>query len=140
MNQKIVLAVKKSGKAFYTSLPVMLGIILLLGMSQALIPSNLYQKIFSQHTILDTLIGGVAGSVFAGNPITSYIIGGELLNQGVSIAAVTAFLVSWVTVGLVQLPAESILLGRKFAITRNLMNFFFAVIIGLIMIFIEGLL
>ncbi len=137
MNKKIVLAVKKSGKALYTSLPIMLGIILLLGISQALISSNFYQKIFSQNTLLDTLIGGIAGSIFAGNPITSHIIGGELLKQGVSISAVTAFLVSWVTVGIVQLPAESILLGKRFAITRNILSFFFAVIIGILMMLIE---
>ena len=77
---------------------------------------------------VDSLIGAGIGSILAGNPVTSYIIGGELLTQGVSLAAVTAFLVAWVTVGLVQLPAESILLGKRFAITRNITSFVFAII------------
>ena len=32
------------------------------------------------------------------------LLGGELLDKGVSLVAVTAFLVSWVTVGSIQLP------------------------------------
>lgn len=45
--------------------------------------------------------------------------------------AVTALIVSWVTVGVVQLPAEALLLGRRFAIYRNLMCFLFAIMISL---------
>ena len=68
----------------------------------------------------------------AGNPVTSYVLGGEFLTQGVGLVAVTAFIVAWVTVGLVQLPAEALLLGKKFAVTRNIVSFFFAIIVALI--------
>jgi hypothetical protein len=67
--------------------------------------------------------------VAAGHPVASYILGGELLAEGVSLLAVTALIVSWVTVGIVQLPAEALLLGRRFAIYRNLMCFLFAIMI-----------
>ena len=68
------------------------------------------------------------------------IIGGELLAQGVSLVAVTAFLIAWVTVGVVQLPAESILLGRRFALLRNIISFVFSVIVAIITVFLVGLL
>lgn len=48
---------------------------------------------------------------------------GELLEQGAGLVAVTAFLVAWVTVGLIQLSVESILLGKKFAVSRNIFQF-----------------
>jgi len=46
-----------------------------------------------------------------------------LLNQGIALIAVLAFLLSWVTVGFVQLPAEASLLGKKFALLRNAVAF-----------------
>ena len=79
------------------------------------------------------------GSISAGNPITSYIFGGELLDQGINLLAVTAFLVAWVTVGLVQLPAESFLLGKRFAILRNAISFIFSIFVAIITAFLVGL-
>jgi len=81
-------------------------------------------------------LGSLVGSISAGNPITSYILGGEFLEQGVGLMAVTAFLVAWVTVGVIQLPAESIILGKKFAILRNLTSFIFAMIVAILTIII----
>jgi len=67
----------------------------------------------------------------AGNPITSYVLGGEFFDAGISIMAVSAFIVTWVTVGIVQLPAEILLLGKKFALLRNLFSFLSAIVIGI---------
>jgi uncharacterized membrane protein YraQ (UPF0718 family) len=62
----------------------------------------------------------------------SYIIGGELLKDGVSLFAVTAFIVTWVTVGLLQLPAEAAILGRQFAIFRNILSFILAILVSIV--------
>ncbi len=94
--------------------------------------------LFTNNPIIDTLIGAISGSILAGNPITSYILGGELLSMGVSWAAITAFLISWVTVGIVQLPAESLMLGKSFAISRNLTAFLSSILIGIIVYFAMG--
>ncbi len=62
-----------------------------------------------------------------------------MLQAGVSLVAVTAFLVAWVTVGLVQFPAEAILLGRRFALRRNLLSFFFSILVALATVALLGL-
>jgi len=131
-------AVSKSAKAMWRNLPVLLGVVLLVSLISALIPKGFYTNLFSGNLIEDSFTGGALGSIMAGNPLTSYILGGELLKQGVSLVAVTAFLVAWVTVGLVQLPAESIMLGKKFAIFRNLISFVFAVIVAILTVLILG--
>jgi len=41
---------------------------------------------------LDTLLGTGLGSILAGNPLNSYVTGGEMLEKGVSLFAVTAFI------------------------------------------------
>lgn len=56
----------------------------------------------------DTIIGSAIGSIAAGNPIMSYIIGGELMKEDVSLFAITTFIVTWVTVSIVQFPAEAV--------------------------------
>ena len=121
-------AFKKTLNSFSQSIPIIISVLLLIGLAIATIPKEFYATIFSGNKFLDPLIGALFGSISAGNPIISYILGGELLKQGVSLLAVTAFLLAWVTVGIIQLPAESLMLGKKFAIIRNSVSFLTAII------------
>ena len=121
----------KAIKSFGSTLPMLLSIVLLIGIFKTFVTSEMIATVFTGNIITDPLLGASIGSVSAGNPITSYIIGGELINEGVSLIAVTAFMVSWVTVGFIQFPAEAKILGKKFAIIRNLLNFIFSIIIAL---------
>ncbi|MEE8588777.1 MAG: permease, partial [Sulfurimonadaceae bacterium] len=57
-------------------------------------------------------------------------IGGELLKEGISLYAVTAFILSFVTLGLVQLPLEYSLFGMRFTVVRNLLALLFALLIA----------
>ena len=125
-------SVAKSARMIWKVIPLIIGTILLVSLIISLIPQSFYLKIFQGNIILDPVIGSAIGSVSAGNPLVSYIIGGELLKQGISLIAVTAFIVAWVTVGFVQLPAESVILGKRFALLRNLLSFIFAIIVALI--------
>ncbi|MBU0536281.1 MAG: permease [Nanoarchaeota archaeon] len=133
-------AVFKAAKQLWRTFPVLVGAMLLVSLASALIPKEIYAAIFSLNPILDSFIGAFIGSILAGNPVTSYILGGEFLKQGVSLVAVSAFLIAWVTVGIVQLPAESMLLGRRFAFIRNITAFFFAIISAVATALIIGVL
>jgi len=140
MKETLKTAITKSAKALYNSLPILMGVILLVGLVATIMPKSIYTVIFSKNVFLDSIIGSGLGSILAGNPITSYVLGGELLKQGISLVAVTSFMVAWVTVGLVQLPAESILLGKRFAVSRNIISFVFSIIVAILTVFILGLL
>lgn len=131
-------AVLKAVKMMWKSLPLIFGTILLVSLISASIPKAFYLKVFTQNSFFDSLIGGLIGSISAGSPLVSYIIGGELLTQGVSLMAVIAFIVAWVTVGTIQLPAESALLGKKFAIIRNISAFILSIIVAIITALILG--
>jgi len=128
MKNKFLIALKKTWNQFRQSLPIIFGVLLLISLIQALIPSERYASLFSGN-FLDPLIGSAVGSIASGNPVTSYIIGGELLKNDVSMIAVTAFVVSWVTVGVIQFPAESLMLGKRFALTRNILALISSVVI-----------
>lgn len=129
-------SVFKAVKGLWIAFPMILGTILLIGLISVLVPKSFYLSIFSKNSFVDSFIGGLVGSISAGNPLTSYIFGGEMLSQGVGLIAITAFLVSWVTVGLIQLPAESAILGKKFAIFRNISAFALSIIVAIITVFI----
>jgi hypothetical protein len=131
-------SIKKSAKMFGRIMPVFIGLILLLTLIMVHISSSFYSLIFGIHPLIDPIIGASIGSIIAGNPIESYIIGGELLNHGISLIAVTSFIVAWVTVGVFQFPAESMLLGTKFAIVRNVVAFIFSIIVAVVTVGIVG--
>ncbi len=133
--EKIKQAIIKSAKSLFNSLPLIFGTVALVSLLYSLVPKEFYISFLSgKNQIIAMFLASIIGSISAGNAITSYIIGGELLKQGVSLVVVTAFLVAWVTVGFVQLPAESAILGKKFAIWRNITAFLLSLIVALITI------
>jgi len=131
-------SILKAVKGLWMAFPMIIGTILLTSFLSVIVPKSFYTSVFSKNFFFDSFIGGLIGSISAGNPITSYIFGGEMLGKGVGLIAVTAFLVSWVTVGLIQLPAESAILGKKFAILRNIMAFIFSIIVAIVTVLALG--
>ena len=132
MSNSLKQSAKKAAKALWRSAPILVGVVLLVSLASTLVPKAAYTALFSRVAVLDSLIGSALGSILAGNPVTSYVLGGEMLQQGVSLVAVTAFLVAWVTVGIVQLPAEAMLLGRRFAVIRNITAFLLSIAVAII--------
>ncbi len=129
----------KAAKGTINNAPLIIGVVLLTGLLTTLFTKQLFEKIFTHGVIIDSFIGSIIGSIFAGNPINSYIIGGELLKNGVSLVVVTAFLLAWVTVGIVQYPLEARFLGKKFALIRNITAFLLSIILALIIVTIYNL-
>lgn len=130
-------ALKKSGRQVLSFLPMLFGVILLLGLFQSFVPDKLLLSLFSGSTLQDALLGTFLGSILAGNPINSYVIGHDLFKAGVGLSAITALMIAWVTVGIIQIPAESAALGMKFTLVRNaaalLMAFATAIILTFLM-------
>jgi uncharacterized membrane protein YraQ (UPF0718 family) len=138
MNNKLIQTWKKTRQIIIATLPLVIGMLLMISCLDLLLKSDWLIKLFQNNIFIDSFIGATIGSIAAGNPITSYILAGEFIELGISLAAVTAFMLAWVTVGLVQLPAEQMMLGKKFAIARNILSFISAILIGLITWLILG--
>lgn len=138
--KRVIAAAKSLVNGLKMSLPVLVGVLLLVALVNTLVPKEFFSRVFTGHALIDPLVGALFGSVAAGNPLTSYVIGGELLEGGISLIAVIAFVVAWVTVGLVQLPAESLMLGRRFAVIRNVVSFVMAIGVSLLVGAIMGVL
>ena len=124
-------AFNKSLKGFLSMLPVLIAILLLLGIFDVYITKDILLSLFISNNFVDTITGTLLGGVLTGNPMISYILGGELTDAGVSLYAVTAFILSWVTIGLVQLPAEVEIFGIRFTFYRTLFTFITTVLVSL---------
>lgn len=130
---------KQTLKSIVNIVPIIFGMLLLVSTIVKIIPRSFYKSLFGGNLLLDSLTGDLLGSFLMGNPVTGYIIGNELLKSGVSLVAVTAFLVAWVTVGIVQSPAEAMILGRRFALFRNISAFFMAIIVAIATVSLVGI-
>jgi predicted Fe-Mo cluster-binding NifX family protein len=131
-------ALKKGGRQFYALLPRLVGVILVLGLVRGFVSEEVLFSLFPGRVILDSLWGAVLGSVLAGNAVNSYVIAKGLLGAGVGLSAVTALMLAWVGVGVIQLPAESAAMGMRFAVVRNVVGFVMAVVLSFTVIFWPG--
>lgn len=114
---------------------MIVGILMLISLLNPIF-QRYYPQLFTGNYFFDPLIGALAGSVAFGIPITSYIAGGELLKEGVSLLAVTSFILAWTTVGVAMLPIEIKFFGREFSFLRNGLNFVNSIIIAVLTILI----
>jgi len=125
-------AVQKSALTFLGMAPMLLGVIGLVGLFQVLVTPKMLASLFRGNPLADTLVGTLTGAAAAGNPVISYLLGGELLGQGISLYAVSAFILSWVTLGFIQLPAEVEVFGGRFTLYRNILTFVFTILIAVL--------
>jgi len=128
-------SLKKTIRTFINILPIIVGMLLATSLVITLFPDEISTGLFGNGDIPDAMLGAAVGSIAAGHPLASYLLGGELLSSGVGLIAVTALLVTWVTVGIVQLPAEALMLGTRFAIYRNIVSFVIAIIIAFLTVY-----
>lgn len=135
MHKNLTQSARKTLHTFINILPIVVGMLLLTSLAINTFPDQISKGVFGLHDFIDAFLGASVGSVAAGHPLASYVLAGELLATGVSMFAVTALIVSWVTVGIVQLPAEALLLGKRFAIYRNLLCFVFAIAISILTVY-----
>ena len=125
----------KTIRTFINILPIIVGMLLLTSLVITVFSEQISSGLFGNGDILDTLLGASIGSIATGHPLASYLLGGELLGGGVSLIAVTALVVTWVTVGIVQLPAEVLMLGARFAVYRNIISFIAAIAIAFLTVY-----
>jgi uncharacterized membrane protein YraQ (UPF0718 family) len=120
-------------------LPVLLGVILLMGLFQAFVSKTWMGHLFAGHPLSDAFVGAVFGSVLAGNPANSYVIGKGFLQADAGLAGVAAFILTWVTVGVFQLPAEATALGVRFAVVRAAVAFALSIPIACVTLWLVGM-
>lgn len=135
---KIKKSFQKSLFSLLKTLPIMMSVMLLIGLFKVFVSFEKINALLTGNTIIDSIYGALSGSILAGNVVNSYVIGYEMLNSSISLYAITAFLVAWVTVGFVQIPAEIEIFGTKFTVLRNLFSVILSIVISILTVMIVG--
>jgi len=133
-----VAAIGMGFRQLHAFLPMLVGVILLLGLFQGFVSQQTLLSLFSGSALQDSFWGACIGSILAGNPVNSYVIGKSLLSIGVGLSGVTALMLAWVNVGLIQLPVEAKALGIRFALMRNSAGFVMAVMMSFVVVWFAG--
>ncbi|HFE47809.1 MAG TPA: hypothetical protein ENJ21_00675 [Chromatiaceae bacterium] len=120
----------KTCKTFWRLLPVLIGVLLIASLIVQLIPELVRLGLLGHGPLLEMLGADLLGSLSTGQPVVSYLLGGELRQAGIDLYAITAFIVAWVTVGIIPMPAEAVMLGWRFTLVRNLIAFIMAIVVA----------
>lgn len=129
-------SLQKATKMILTIMPMLLAVVGLVGLFNAFVTADMIRSLFNNTILHDVSISVFTGSISVGQPVVSYIVGSELLQKGVSLYAVSAFMLSFVTLGMLQIPLEYSLFGARFTLLRNVLALLFAVLLSLSFTFI----
>lgn len=133
-SQRGAAALRNGRAALLNLLPLLLAIFALVGLFQQFLPPQAIQALFGHgNRAVALLIGGLVGAVSLGPPLASYPIAGSLLANGAWPPAVAAFILSWISVGVVTLPFEARIFSWRFALLRNGLTLVAALFSGLLL-------
>ncbi len=123
---------------FKEIIPMLLWIIIIISIfKQAWIFDRITNYV--NDDFLWVILADIFWSLSVGNTINSYIIANSFWDINDYILVISVFLIAWVSVWIIQFPAESYFFGRKFAIIRNLISFFFAIVGAYLIYFLYNL-
>lgn len=109
-------------------------IILLIGLVLAYFPpTQIATFIEKQNLYIATVVSAFFGTITIIPAFIAFPLVGNLVDAQVGIVPAVAFLTTLTMVGLVTFPLEKKSFGLKFAVTRNVLSFVFAILIALIM-------
>lgn len=110
------------------------GILFLIGLILTFIPPEVIKDVLGEsNPFISTIVSALAGSITLIPAFVAFPLVGSLVDAGASIVPAVAFLTTLTMVGLVTFPLERREFGLKFATTRNIFSFVFAVMIALVM-------
>ncbi|WP_138206622.1 permease [Haloimpatiens lingqiaonensis] len=127
-------SIKMSSGLMKNMIGEIIGILFLIGLILTFIPPDkIKQYLGGANILISTVISALAGSITLIPAFVAFPLVGSLVNAGANIVPIVAFLTTLTMVGFVTFPLEKKEFGIKFALTRNLLSFGFAIIIALLM-------
>jgi len=131
-------AIKIGAKKLRKITPAFLSILVVISIVLSIIPNDVIVKYLgNNNSYFGVLIAAVLGSVTIIPGPISYPLAGILVEQGIAYSVIAAFTSSLMLVGVLTFPVEKAYFGKRFAILRNLISFFIALLIAFVFSFIK---
>ena len=110
------------------------AVIFAIGLILAVLPPDrIAEVIGNQNVYVATVVAASFGTFTLSPAFIAFPLIGTLVGAGVGIMPSVAFLTTLTMVGVATFPLEKREFGVKFALTRNMLSFVFAIIIAIIM-------
>lgn len=131
---KTVHSMKMAKGMMKNMLGEIITILFLIGLLLTFIPPETIKNVLgSSNTFISTVIAAIVGGITLIPPFVAFPLVGSFVDLGVSMIPAVAFLTTLTMVGVVTMPLEKQEFGLKFALTRNVLSFGFAILIALVM-------
>lgn len=131
---KTMASMKKSKGMMKSMLPQILGILFLIGLILTFIPPDTIKNYLGgSNPFLATVIAALVGSITLIPAFVAFPLVGSMVDMGASIMPAVSFLTTLTMVGFVTFNLERKEFGTKFALSRNLLSFGFAIAISMLM-------
>lgn len=132
--QKTFNSMKMASGMMKNMIGEIVGILFLIGLILTFIPPEAIKSLLGKSNLfLSTVISALAGSITLIPAFVAFPLVGSFVDAGASTVPAVAFLTTLTMVGVVTFSLEKQEFGLKFAATRNILSFIFAVIIALTM-------
>lgn len=96
-------------------------------------PEQISEVVSKQNALIATVLAAAFGTITLIPAFIAFPLIGTLANVGVGVMPSVAFLTTLTMVGVATFPLERKEFGTKFALTRNILSFVFALIIAVVM-------
>jgi uncharacterized membrane protein YraQ (UPF0718 family) len=131
---KTLLGLKKGTKMFLNIVPALLTVLILVSVFLYAVPAQLLTAWLGQGTGWAGIVSAaLLGSVSLIPGFIAFPLGAILFRSGVSYQVIAVFVTTLMMVGVLTLPLEAKYFGWRVSILRNLLSFFGALLIGLLM-------
>lgn len=127
-------AFKNAGKAFLKTVPSLLAVLGIVGLTLGILtPETIAKLVGSEAGFMATILASVLGAITLIPSLVAFPLAGSLLRSGATVMTISAFVTTLVMVGIVTAPMEIKELGKKFTLLRNGLGFLAALLIALVM-------
>ena len=123
----------KAWKSFENILPLLLGVIFLVGILIAVLNTQVISKLIgSSSGFLGVAIPSTIGAITLIPGFIAFPTAALLLEGGAGYMQIAAFISSLMMVGIVTLPMEFKYFGKKISIVRNILAFLFSFLVAFV--------
>ena len=127
-------ALVKAWKSFENILPQFLAILVLIGLMLAVLDKELITRLLGAESgALGMAIAAVIGSVTLIPGFIAFPLAASLLSSGAGYGQTAMFLTTLMMVGIVTLPLEGTFFGKRLALMRTVLAFFYAVVSSVVL-------
>lgn len=138
--QKTKKALIKAWNSFKNILPLLLGVILLMGLMLSILDTKLISRIIGEKSgAVGVLLASVVGSITLIPGFIAFPTAALLLEGGAGYIQIAAFVQTLMMVGIVTLPMEIKYFNKKVAILRNVISFVLSIGVAYSIGFILGI-